>query len=106
MASSTASFWEDLLLYNGPVSSYTLVLRDPGTGGARKHVVLGVSATKVAGRTQATPPETGPVLSLTVDHENSVAVMRLRKLYRSRHRRILQEKFPWTRNKQGPQSHY
>ena len=72
------SFWEDLLLYNGPVSSYTLVLRDPGTGGARKHVVLGVSATKVAGRTQATPPETGPVLSLTVDHENSVAVMRLR----------------------------
>jgi hypothetical protein len=72
------SFWEDLLLHVGPSASYSLEIRDPANGATSRHQVTGVPAQTVAVHVRETPPATGPPLSLTIDREGSVAVMRLR----------------------------
>ena len=72
------SFSEEFALYDEAASSYTLVLRNPDSPTLEEHKVAGVPAVRVAGSVRATPTETGRTLSLSVDPESSVAVMRIR----------------------------
>jgi C-terminal processing protease CtpA/Prc len=72
------SLSSDLTLQIGPSARYSIVVRDPQSGLVKQHTVAGVSAAMVAAKTPQFPSTAGPAQSVTIEHDNDLAILRLK----------------------------